>query len=180
MRRDELAALGVQLPALPTIVLGALPGGPGWAARLERLGLDVVASGAARDTPETWTAARAAVPHRPVKGVAGDEDGAAALVEAGCRIVETAGAVPAAAYRLGPEEGLVPAVDGADPAVEDLNDVAAAALRAARAGAASALWVAVTPGLERLEPHVVEAKLGALVEGARQARLALAKEQFEL
>jgi len=94
--------------------------------------------------------------------------------------VETAGAVPAAAYRLGPEEGLVPAVDGADPAVEDLNDVAAAALRAARAGAASALWVAVTPGLERLEPHVVEAKLGALVEGARQARLALAKEQFEL
>lgn len=176
MRRDELAALGVQLPVLPTVALGGLPGG-GWAERLERLGLDVVGSGAAPDSPETWRAARDAVPHRPVKGVAGD---AAALVVAGCRIIEGPGPAPGGAYLLGPGEAMVAAVDGSDPQVEDLNDVAAAALRAARAGTASALWVAATAGMDRLEPEVAAAKLAALVEGARQARLALAKEQFEL
>ena len=34
--------------------------------------------------------------------------------------------------------------------------------------------------MDRLPRPVVEAKLAVLVEGARQARLYLAKEQFEL
>lgn len=177
MRRDELARLGIQLPVLPTVALGGLPGGAGWAARLERIGLDVVASGAGADTPETWAAARAQVPHRPVKAIAGDP---LALDLVGCRIVETAGHVPDGVYRLGPDEAIIPAVVGTDPAVEDLNDVGRAILRAAREGTASALWAVATAGLHLHAPEVAEAKLAALVEGARQARLALAKEQFDL
>ena len=177
MRRDELARLGIQLPVLPTIALGGLPGGAGWAARLERIGLDVVASGASPDTAESWAAARAEVPHRPVKGIGGDP---LELDLVGCRIVETSGYVPDDVYRLGPDEAIIPAVVGTDPAVEDLNDVGRAILRAAREGMASELWAAATPGLHLLPPEVVEAKLAALVEGARQARLALAKEQFDL
>lgn len=177
MHRDVLSALGVQLPVLPTVALGALPGPPEWAARLARLGLDVVASGAAVDTPRTWRAAAGAVPHRPCKGCAGDPR---PLVEAGCRIVETRAEVPGGAYRLAPDEDLIAAVTGSDPAVEDLNDVGRLVLARAREGVASALWVVATPGLELLDEARVEAKLAALVEGTHQARLALAKEQFEL
>ncbi len=39
--------------------------------------------------------------------------------------------------------------------------------------------MAATPGLEALPEEVAEAKLAALAEGARQARLWLAKEQFD-
>jgi hypothetical protein len=176
MRRDALAALGIQLPVLPAIALGPLPGPPGWAARLARIGLDVAASGAAEDTAETLAAARAAAPHLPLKALvadAGSLDGMPPL------IVETAGAVLAGHYRLGPDEDVVAAVDGRGEAVEDPNDVARAALTRAREGTASALWVAATAGLERLPAEVVEAKLTALVEGVRQARLWLAKEQFD-
>lgn len=177
MRRDELSRLGIQLPVLPTIVLGALPGGPVWAERLARLGLDVVASGAALDTAETWRAAAAAAPHRPCKANAADP---AAVAEAGCRLIETRAEVRQGCYRLGPDEAVVAAVTGADPAVEDLNDIGRRVLAAARAGVASALWVVATPGLELLDDERVAAKLTALVEGTQQARLALAKEQFEL
>ncbi|HEX2504296.1 MAG TPA: hypothetical protein VHK00_10140, partial [Miltoncostaeaceae bacterium] len=52
-------------------------------------------------------------------------------------------------------------------------------LARARQGRASALWVAATPGLDALPEEVAEAKLAVLVEGARQARLWLAKEQFD-
>jgi hypothetical protein len=176
VRRDELSRLGIQLPVLPTVALGALPGGPVWAERLARLGLDVVASGAAIDTPETWRAAAAAAPHRPCKGNAGDP---AALADAGCRLIETRAEI-GEGYRLGPDEEVIAAVTGADPAVEDLNDIGRRVLAAARAGVASALWVVATPGLELLDAARVEAKLTALVEGTQQARLALAKEQFEL
>lgn len=174
MRRDELAALGIQLPVLPTIALGALPGGAGWAARLALIGLDVAASGAAEDSRATLAAARQAAPHLPLKARA-----AAAFDGLPAMIVETAGPAPAGHYRLGPDEDLVVAVDGGSGDVEDPNDVARAALERARAGAASALWVAATPGLDGLPDDVVEAKLAALVEGARQARLWLAKEQFD-
>lgn len=177
MRRDELTALGVQVPVLPTIALGGLPGTPTWAVRLERLGVDVVASGADPDTPETWAGARAAVPHRPVKGVAGDP---AALAAAGCRLVEGDGAAPTGAYQLGPGDARVAAIRGDDPRVEDLDQVAAAILAAARAGAPSGLWVVATRGLDRLAPLTVEAKLAVMVEGALQARLAIAKVQFDL
>jgi hypothetical protein len=171
VRRDQLAALGIQLPVLPAIALGALPGAPAWAARLARIGLDVAASGAARDTPATLAAARAAAPHLPLKARTGD---AGALEGLAALIVETEGEVPDGHYRLGPDEDLVAAVDGGDA-----NDVARRALARARAGAASALWVAATPGLDALPEEVAEAKLAALAEGARQARLWLAKEQFD-
>lgn len=177
MRRAALAALGVQLPALPTVALGALPGAPDWAPRLGRLGLDVVASGAARDTPATWARARADAPHRPAKARAGDP---AALLAAGCRLIETGEPVPAGAYRLGPGDTIIGAVDGTGPRVEDLDAVAARILAAAREAGSVDLWVAATPGLEGLDPKVVERKLAVLVEGAHQARLAIAKVQFEL
>lgn len=176
MRRDELAVLGIQLPVLPAIALGALPGPPGWAARLARIGLDVAASGAAADTPATLAAARAAAPHLPLKArpdQPGALDGMAAL------IVEAEGPAPPGHYLLGPDDDVVAAVDGASAAVEDPNDVAAAALARARDGSAAALWVASTPGLDGLPAELAEAKLAALAEGARQARLWLAKEQFD-
>jgi hypothetical protein len=176
MRRDELAALGIQLPVLPAIALGPLPGPPAWAGRLARAGLDVAASGAAADTAETLAAARAGAPHLPLKALGA---GAGALDGSPPLIVEGAGPAPAGHYRLGPGDDLVAAVDGADPAVEDPNDVARLALARAREGAASALWVAATPGLDGLPEDVVEAKLAALAEGVRQARLWLAKEQFD-
>jgi hypothetical protein len=176
VRRDELAALGIQLPALPAIVLGPLPGAPEWAGRLARIGLDVAASGATEDTAATLAAARAAAPHLPLKARLAR---AAALAGQGALIVETRGGVPPGHYRLGPDEDVVAAVDGRDAAVEDANDVAGRALARARAGTAAALWVAATSGLDALPEEVAEAKLAALVEGARQARLWLAKEQFD-
>ena len=67
MRREELSALGVELPVLATVVLGALPGDENWARRLASIGLDVVCSGADEDTPATWEEARAVNPYKPVK-----------------------------------------------------------------------------------------------------------------
>jgi hypothetical protein len=177
VRRDELARVGVQLPVLPTIALGALPGAPAWAARLERIGLDVVASGAAADTPETWRAARDAVPHRPVKATGGDP---LALVAAGCTMLETDEEVPAGAYRLGADEDAVAGVRGADPEIEDANDVAAAVIAGTAERPPSGLWVVATRGLEGLAADAVERKLAALVEGVRLARLFLAKRQYEI
>jgi hypothetical protein len=179
VRREELARLGVQLPVLPTICLGALPGEASWALRLERLGLDVVGTGAAGDTVEGWLAARAAVPHRPVKGAGGADADAGALVAAGCVIVECEGAAPAGGYRLGPEEALAPGVDAGDPAVEDPNDVAARILAALARHPPAALWASAGPGLDALPAEAAEGKLRALAEGVRLARLVLAKEQFE-
>jgi hypothetical protein len=175
VRRDRLSALGIELPLLPTVALGGLPGGAGWAPRLQRIGVDVVASGADADTAETWRAARAAAPHRPVKAIAGD---AAALVAAGCRLLEGVDAAPEGAYALG-GDAMVPLVDGASPEVEDPAMVGRALVEAAREGDPSRLWVVATPGLDRLAPAVAEAKLAALVEATVQARLVLAKEQFE-
>jgi hypothetical protein len=162
---------------LPTIVLGALPGEPGWSARLARIGVDVTASGADEDTPETLADARTAAPHLALKARAVDAgvfDGIRAL------IVETPGEAPPGAYRLGHEDAAIEAVDGASEEVEEIMDVARRTLAAARDGVPSALWVVATPGLELLPEDVVEAKLTALAEGARQARLYLAKEQFDI
>jgi len=177
VRRDELTALGIQLPVLPTIVLGALPGPPDWSARLARIGLDVTASGAARDTRQTLAAARAGAPHLALK--ARDAD-AAALDGPGPLVVEGGGQASPGTYLLGAGDDVVAAVDGSDPEVEDVMQIARHVLGRAREGVASALWVAATPGLDALPDEVVEAKLAALVAGARQARLYLAKEQFEL
>jgi hypothetical protein len=161
---------------LPTIALGALPGAPDWAARLARIGIDVAASGADEDTPETLAAARVAAPHLPLKVRvvdAGVFDGVRGL------IVETPGDAPAGTYLLGDGDAAVEGVDGASEEVEDVMDVARRTLETAREGVPSALWVVATPGLELLPPDVVEAKLRVLADGARQARLYLAKEQFD-
>jgi hypothetical protein len=180
VRREELARLGVQLPVLPTICLGALPGQPAWAPRLESIGLDVLATGAPADEPERWLEAQTALQHRPIKGSAGDAAGAAALVAVGCVILEWAGPAPEGAYRLGPAEAVAAGIDARDPRVENPNDVAARIIAALADGPAAALWAAAGPGLDALEDETADAKLRALVEGVRLARLFLAKEQFEL
>ena len=176
MRRDELAALGVQLPVLPTIVLGALPPRPDWSGRLARLGLDVVTTGVRADTPETLAAARAAAPHLAVKVRTRDPqafDGHRGV------IVETPGEVPPGLYALAYDDGVVVAVN-AEPEVEDPREAARGVLQAARDGVPSALWVAAGPGLDGLPVATVEQKLEVLVQAARQARRYLAKEQFEI
>ncbi|MEW6581476.1 MAG: hypothetical protein AB1416_01780 [Actinomycetota bacterium] len=181
MRRADLERLGIQLPVLPTIVLGALPGPPGWAPRLERIGLDVVASGAAGDDAATWAAARAAVPHRPVKAVAADGPAIAALAAAGCRLVEGDGAgAPDGVYVIDPGDGVCAAVDGGTSEVEVADEVAARILEHVASAAPAAVWVAATPGLAALPDAAVEAKLTALVDGTRRARLLLAKNQFDM
>lgn len=166
MRREELATLGIQLPVLPTIVLGALPGPPDWAPRLERLGLDVVSSGAAADTPETLANARAAVPHRPLK---------AAGPIAGARIVECVEPAPPGAYRIDAADGVL-VVDGAG-AGEGPDEIASRVLAAVRDDP-SAWWVAAG-GLGGASPEVVEGRLGVVVEAVRRVRLFLAKQQFD-
>lgn len=138
--------------------------------------MDVTASGAEEDTPETLAAARAAAPHLPLKARMVDAAGLAGVERV---IVETAGEVPAGVYRLGDDDVAIEGVDGASEEVEDVMDVARRTLDAARAGIPSGLWVVATPGLDLLPADVAEAKLVALAEGARQARLYLAKEQFD-
>lgn len=166
----------MQLPVLPTIVLGALPGGAGWSARLARIGVDVTASGAAEDDLATLTAARDAAPHLALKARIADPG---ALDGRRGTIVETAGTVPPGLYRLEPDEAIVTAV-GAGSELEDVMDAARFILGVAREGVPSGLWVAAGPGLDALPGELVERKLEVLVTAARQARLYLAKEQFDI
>src|SRR5262249_23252066 len=142
--------------------------------RLERLGLDVVASGAAEETPGTWIGAQAAVPHRPVKATGGDPDAVAA---AGCRLIETARPVPAGVYRLGPDEAGALGAD-AGPGPPAPNGGAARLLAAVAERPAASLWAAAAD-LATGSAEDAEERLRALVEGVRLARLYLAKEQFE-
>lgn len=163
MRRDELASLGIQLPVLPTIVIGGLPGEPDWAPRLARIGLDVIASGAAAETPETFAAAVAAVPFRPVKATA---------PVPGAVIVETDGPVPDGVYRLDHVQTV-----RVDTATCDPSTVARDVLAVVRDDP-SRWWVAATD-LANLDVDAATARLDALVEGVRQVRLYLAKQQFD-
>lgn len=176
MRRDELTARGVQLPVLPTVVLGALPDGPDWPAILTRIGIDVISSGVATDTPATIEAAHAAMPFRPLIGRGGDPD---RLAGAGATLWEGPAGADAPLYGIGPDDLIVRPVAADDPEMEAVMEAARTVLRAAQAGVPSALWVAVGPGLDALEPDVVEAKLAVVVDAARQARMYLAKEQFD-
>lgn len=177
MRREEISALGIELPLLPTLVRGALPGGAGWAERLVAAGLDVIASGAERDTLATWTAARDVLPSRPCRAI--DPVEPEALVAGGCRLIEKAGPGPVGAYVIGLDEAGVTVVTDA-PEIEDPNRIARLVVNAARQGDPSRLWVTAGPGLDALPEAVVEAKLRALVESAVQARMVLAKEQFDV
>jgi hypothetical protein len=176
MRRHELERLGVQLPVMATMALGGLPGPPTWAPRLLAIGIDVVASGAAHDTPETYTAAAAASPYRTVKAT--DPVDPAALVAAGAKIIETVEPVPDGVYRFGSDEAMIVVVDGTSAEVEDPNVAARVVVDVAREIPPSALWVVAGPGLELLPAAVVEQKLVALYECAYRARLVFAKEQF--
>ncbi len=176
MRRHELERLGIQLPALATVALGGLPGPPEWAPRLIAIGVDVVASGARHDTPETYAAAVARAPFRAVKAT--DPADPVALAAAGARIIETAGPVPAGVYRLSRDEAMLVVVDGACEAVEDPNVAARAIVDAARQIPPSGLWVVASPGLDRLSVERAEQKLTTLYECAYRARLVFAKEQF--
>ncbi len=169
MDRDVYARAGIHLPVLPTFVLGGLPGPPDWAPRLARIGIDVVASGAAEDTDATLTTARDAVPYRPLKAT-----GAAARLAQGSWLVEQPTG-PAGAVPIEPSAVMV-GVTG-DSLDGDPNQVAAAVLDVARVEPAK-WWVAAT-GLERRTVQDAEAILALLVEGVSMARLFLIKQQFE-
>ncbi|MSO43763.1 MAG: hypothetical protein EXQ74_00390 [Thermoleophilia bacterium] len=174
MRRDELEAVLIQLPVLATVVLGALPGPATWAMRLERIGLDVISTGAHVDHAAAISAARSDVPHRPLLARAGDP---AALAAAGARIIVMDGIAPWGTYALHrTDAAVVPVV--ADTPAESANDVARDILSAARRGSASRLWVAA-PNMVDVPEAVAEAKLTAMVEGARMARMWLAKQQSD-
>ncbi len=166
----------MQLPVLPVIALGSLPGDPDWAGRLASLGVDVVQSGAEVDSVETVAAARAAAPWSVVKARPGPSEH---LVAAGARLLETEDDVPEGAYRLRLDASALVGIDSTRSDVEDPNDIAARIIEVAWNGSPADLWVAAPAGLDALPRGVVEDKLTALAEGARQARLAIAKVQFE-
>jgi hypothetical protein len=141
-----------------------------------RIGLDVLSTGLDHDGPDSVASARAAVPVRPLIARGFD---AGALSDAGAAIIEGSQADDSPLYGLDWSDEVVRPVSADDPEVEAVMEVARAVLSAAQTGVPSALWVAAGPGLDALPPDVVEAKLAAMVEGARQARLYLAKEQFD-
>ena len=174
MRRDELETAGINVPVLATVCAGPLPQPGQWAARLERAGLDVITTGAAADDAATVQEAVAAVPFRPVLARGAD---AHALVAAGARIVATGGPVPPGAYAFHPDEQVVIAVSADRPA-ENAHDVARVVLDAARGGRASAIWVAA-PDLSSVPEDVAQAKLEAMCEGTRMARMWLSKQQSD-
>jgi hypothetical protein len=84
---------------------------------------------------------------------------------------------PTGVYAFRPDEVVVTPI-AADAPAENANDVAGAVLAAAREGRASAIWVAA-PDLSMVPEDVAEAKLAALTEGARMARMWLAKQQSD-
>lgn len=174
MRRGDLETAGINVPVLATVCAGPLPQPGQWAGRLERLGLDVITTGAPVDDAPGVQAAVAAVPFRPVLARAGDVH---ALVAAGARLVATDDPVPEGTYAFGGDEAMVVPI-AADAPAENANDVAREVLAAARGGRASAIWVAA-PDLSEVPEDVVEAKLTALCEGTRMARLWLSKQQSD-
>jgi hypothetical protein len=177
VRRDELDAAGIQVPVLATVVIGALPRPEGWASRLERIGVDVVSSGRSGDSAESVREVVAAAPHRPALARVAPGADPVALVAAGARVLVMDGLAPAGAYALRPGEHAVYPVS-ADAPAENANDVARTVLDAARGGRASAIWVAA-PDMSDVPEAVAEAKLRALVDGARMARMWLAKQQSD-
>jgi hypothetical protein len=169
MDRNALSTVGIQLPVLPTLVLGGLPGGADWTGRLLRLGIDVVSSGAQPDTDATLAAVKDAAPYRPIKAT-GDQ---ARLAE-GAWLVEThdqaSGGIP-----LDPAHILV-AQDGLQ--YDDQNDVAAVLLQAVRENPAH--WWVAARGLDDCSADDAELALSAMVEGTKLVRLYLTKQQFDI
>jgi len=176
VRRNELESAGINVPVLATVCAGSLPQPGNWAQRLERLGLDVITTGAPVDDAVDVATTVVAVPFRPVMAMAGGEP-IDLLVEAGARIVATDDPVPSGTYAFTVDEAMVVPVS-ADTPPENANDVAREVLAAARGGRASALWVAA-PDLSEVPEDIVEAKLEAMCEGTRMARLWLSKQQSD-
>jgi len=102
---------------------------------------------------------------------------AQALAAAGARIIATDDPAPAGAYAFRSGEVTVVPIS-ADAPPENANDVARAVLAAARGGQASAIWVAA-PDLSDVPEDIVEAKLEAMCEGTRLARMWLSKQQSD-
>lgn len=177
MRRAELDSARINVPLLATVCAGPLPQPGNWAGRLERLGLDVITTGAAIDDPSLVADAVAAVPFRPVMARVGEGADPEALVAAGARIVLMDGNAPRGAYAFRPGEAMVRPIAPDTPA-EAVNEVAREVLAAARGGQASSIWVAA-PDLSQCPEDVVEAKLQAMVDGTREARLWLSKQQSD-
>jgi hypothetical protein len=169
MDRNALSKVGIQLPVLPTLVLGGLPGGADWTGRLLRLGIDVVSSGAQADTDATLTAVKSAAPYRPIKATGGQ-----ARLADGAWLVEdheqAAGGIPLDVAHI------VVAQDGLQ--YDDQNDVAAVLLQTVRENPAH--WWVAARGLGECSPEDAELALSAMVEGTKLVRLFLTKQQFEV
>ena len=168
MDRDGLARAGIQLPVLPTVVLGGLPGAPEWASQLARIGIDVVCSGANPDSDATLLAARESVPYRPLKAIGG------ATLPIGAWLVEGVGAA-FDVLTIDPAE-VVFAVDG-DAADVDPNLIAGELLATVRTNPAR--WWVAAHELEGGTPQQAAAILANLVEAVSMVRLYLTKQQFE-
>lgn len=169
MDRDLLAARGIHLPVLPTLVLGGLPGDEDWTPRLLRIGIDVVSSGADPDTDDTLAAAHAAAPFRPVKAT-----GAAASLPSGAWLVEGQ-ASPGGGVAIDPEHVVI-AQDGLQHG--DQNEVAAVLLPLVAENPAG--WWVAARDLADCTPEDAELALSILVEGTKLVRLYLTKQQFEM
>jgi len=167
--RDALGAAGIQLPVLPTIVLGGLPAGHDWPAALMRLGVDVISSGLDRDTDASLAELSRAVPSRPVKAVGGDAElvGRSWLVEGD--------EVPNGAFGIDPAT-VMTGVTGSGE--HEPNAIASGLLPVVRAHPAG-WWVAARDLADGSIPDV-EAAIETLVEGVKMVRLYLAKQQFDL
>lgn len=159
--------MGIQLPVLPTIVLGGLPGAPDWTDRLVRIGVDVVSSGADPDTDASLALVRQRAPYRPIKAC-----GAQAVLAEGAWLVEGA---PAADPVGIDDDHVLVAMDG--PQFDNPNDVAAVVLETARDHPAR--WWVAARGLAGVSEDEAAAALGVLVEGTKLVRLFLTKQQFE-
>lgn len=159
--------MGIQLPVLPTIVLGGLPGEPDWTDRLVRIGVDVVSSGADPDTNASLALVKERAPYRPIKAC-----GAQAALTAGAWLVEGAPAGDPAGID---DDHVLVAMDGLQ--FDNPNDVAAVVLEVARDNPAR--WWVAGRGLADVDAQDAEAALGVLVEGTKLVRLFLTKQQFE-
>ncbi len=167
MDRDALSRVGIQLPVLPTLVLGGLPGGVGWASRLLRTGIDVISSGAVVDTDQTLSDTHTAASYRPIKATGCD-----AKLPSGAWLVE--GQSSGGAVAIDPADVIV-AQDGLQ--YDNQNDVAAALLEIARDNPAK--WWVAARGLADCSADDAELALSVLVEGTKLVRLYLTKQQFE-
>lgn len=168
MNRRHLASLGIQVPVLPTLVLGGLPGEPTWAPRLHRIGIDVLCSGASPDTHATLATAREVNPVIPVKAI-----GPGATLAEGAWLVEDSTTGDPAVAIL-PEDCVI-----AQRGVTYIDPNECAAMILDRVSDDPARWWIVAEGLGTLTEDDAQHALEVMVEATRYVRLYLSKRQFE-